>query len=46
MIVNQSENIVISEYTEQKEAETVHQREKRIQRDFVAAEEQAKIILA
>lgn len=42
MMVSQPGNMVISEYTEEKENETVQQREAAINRDFVAAEAEKK----
>ena len=42
MMVNQPGNMVISEYTEEKEVAAVREREYSINRDFVAAETQKK----
>lgn len=42
MMINQPGNMVISEYTEEKEVAAVREREYSINRDFVAAETQKK----
>lgn len=42
MMINQPGNMVISEYTEQKEQEVIRERDYSIQRDFVTSETQKK----